>query len=99
MKNKLRCLVFLLLTAHCSLLAAYAQAPSVEKIDPPSWWANMTINPVRILLRGKNLNAKTVWTYTSALKASNIKASANGNYLFFDLTIAKNAKPGKYKIS
>jgi glycosidase len=99
MKNKLRCLVFLLLTANCSLLAAYAQAPSVEKIDPPSWWANMTINPVRILLRGKNLNAKTVWTYTSALKASNIKASANGNYLFFDLTIAKNAKPGKYKIS
>ena len=56
MKNKLRYPVFLLLAAYCSLLAAFAQSPTVEKIEPPNWWANMSINPVRVLVRGKNLN-------------------------------------------
>src|SRR3712207_6681749 len=99
MRNTFRQWLFLWLSIFWFSYAAGAQAPTVEKVEPPNWWANMTINPVRVLLRGKNLNVGTVWTNSSALKASNIKASANGNYLFFNLTIAKNAKPGKYKIS
>lgn len=76
-----------------------AQSPSVEKIEPPSWWTNSSVSPVRVLLTGKKMNVGNVWTNDNALKASNLKASANGNYLFFDLAIAKNAKPGKYKIN
>jgi hypothetical protein len=37
MKNKLGNLIFLLLMAHCLLLTAYAQSPTIEKIDPPNW--------------------------------------------------------------
>ncbi|MEO8041762.1 MAG: alpha-amylase family glycosyl hydrolase [Acidobacteriota bacterium] len=88
-----------LLIAYCLSLSAYGQGPTVEKVDPPNWWANMTINPIRVLVRGTNLNAAAVWTNSSALKASNPKASANGHYLFFDLVIAKNARSGTYKIS
>lgn len=75
------------------------QAPSVEKVEPPNWWAGMTVNPVRILVRGGNLTGAQVWTSSSSLRASNPKASANGHYLFFDLAIARNTKPGRYKIS
>ena len=97
MKNKLHCIVFLLLTAYCLLLTANAQMPTVEKIEPPNWWANMTINVVRVLVRGTNLNGAKV-VGEKGLTANNIKISANGHYLFADVTIPKTAKVGKYNL-
>ncbi len=97
MKNKLRYLIFLLLAAHCSLLAVSAQTPTVEKIEPPNWWANYSVNPVRVLVRGTNLNGANVLSpQNSGLKAYNFRASDNGHYLFFDVEIPANAKTGKY---
>lgn len=101
MKNNLRYIVCLLLTAYGLLLTVSAQdAPKVEKVEPPSWWANHTINPVRVLLRGENFHlAKTVVLSTNpAIQVLKHKASANGHYMFVDLMIAKNAKPGTYKL-
>ena len=74
--------------------------PSVEKVDPPSWWTSSTINPVRVLLTGKNLNSAKLIVKTNSpnLVAANYRPSENGHYLFFDLKIAPNTKPGKYKI-
>ena len=98
MKNKLLKIVFLLLTANCSLLTVNAQTPTVEKVEPPSWWTNSSIKTVRVMLRGTNFSntAKVLAPAGSGLKADNIKASANGHYLFFDVTIAENTKVGKY---
>jgi len=82
-----------------SLAFVSAQAPEVSKIEPPNWWARMSVNPVRVLIRGKNLKgAKVLVPAGSGLKSSNIKASENGHYLFVDLTIPPNTKVGKYKI-
>ncbi len=97
MKNKLHYFVFLLITAYCSLLTAQAQTPTVEKIDPPNWWANMSVNSVRVLIRGKNLTgANVIAPSNSGLKAYNFRRSDNGHYLFFDVEIAPNTKAGKY---
>ena len=77
-----------------------AQSPSIEKIDPPNWWTGMTIDPVRVLLRGAELkNAVIAVPKDSGLTAGNLKWSENGHYLFFDLTLAPSAKPGKYKLT
>ncbi len=98
MKNKLRYIVFLLLTVNCLLLTVKAQMPTVEKIDPPNWWANMSVNPVRVLVRGTNLTGANVVapSGSSGLKSYNFRYSDNGHYLFFDVEIAPNAKAGKY---
>lgn len=82
------------------VFAGFAQnAPTVEKVEPPSWWTNSTVNPVRVLLTGKNLkNVKFTSAERDAWTASAISSSENGNYLFFDLSIKPNAKAGKYKI-
>ena len=97
MRNRLHNIVFLLLTAYCLLLTAHAQTPTVEKIEPPNWWANMTISTVRVMVRGTNLNGAKVVS-EKGLTASNIKISANGHYLFADVTIPKTAKIGKYDL-
>ena len=79
-------------------LAALAQAPAVEKVDPPNWWAGMKINPVRLLIQGKNLNDAIVKAEGAGLNAYNVRASKNGHYLFVDVKVDKYAKVGKYNI-
>ena len=78
-------------------LAAFAQnAPTVSKIEPPNWWVAHSINPVRVLVRGANFQNAKVTSVNKSLKVSNIRVNTNATYLFFDVTIAPDAKPAKY---
>jgi glycosidase len=87
------CVAILFLVTGC-----FAQAPSVEKIDPPSWWVGSTINPVRVLIRGRNLAGARIESATPGVSASNFEASANGHYLFADVRIAENVKAGEHDL-
>lgn len=79
--------------------AVFAQV-SVEKVDPPSWWTQSTINPVRVLIKGTGFTAASrVGTTSPGITASNISVSANGHYLFADLRIAENVQPAEYRIT
>jgi len=80
------------------VLACHAQAPTVEKVDPPSWWASSTINPVRILVKGTNLTGARAESAAQGITVSNVAVSANGHYLFADIKIAENVKAGDYPI-
>src|SRR5690349_22104781 len=75
-----------------------AQAPSVTKVDPPSWWANHTINPVRLLIRGQNLGGARIKSSSAKLRFTNVSVNANSTYVFADLHISPAAKPGKYSL-
>jgi len=80
------------------LLSAGVRAqttPEVLKVEPPSWWAGSSVNPVRLLIRGNNLKNARVnavgggWRIVGAPKTNE-----RGTYLFVDVAIAANAKPG-----
>jgi glycosidase len=74
----------------------YAQGkPQVTKIEPPNWWANHSINPVRVMLRGKNLTGARVEAIGDGLKTGLTRASASGTYLFVDIMIEPSTRPGK----
>ena len=88
----------MLLAVHCLLLTASAQALTVQKIEPPSWWAESTIKPVRVLIRGTNLGGARVESTTPGLTAANFESSANGHYLFADIAIGESVKPGDYAL-
>ena len=97
LRKNLRLCLFLSFVVWSELLVANSQTPTVEKIDPPNWWANYSINPVRVLVRGQNLGgANVIAPMNSGLKTYNFRASDNGHYLFFDVEIAPQAKAGKY---
>jgi glycosidase len=89
---------FLLLTAYCSLLIVAAQSPQIEKVEPSNWWANHSVNPVRLLIRGENLAGARVVSNSRDLRVGNFKTSANGHYLFVDVTIARNSNVGKHDL-
>ena len=71
-------------------------APDVTKVEPPTWWAGHSINPVRLLVRGRNLRGATVRTEGSGIRiASDPKVNVAGTYLFVDVSIEPTATPGR----
>jgi neopullulanase len=74
-------------------------APLILKVEPPSWWTNHTINPVRLLIRGKNLTGARVRSTSAFLTPSNTRVNEAGTYLFVSLNISRSAKPGSYRLN
>lgn len=77
--------------------AAAAAPPVVSKVEPPNWWPNHSINPIRILITGSGFANATV-TAPAGFAISNQSGSANGHYLLFDLAIPSEAEPGEYPL-
>ncbi len=89
------CLLFAILAAAACVRA---QAPEVSKVEPPNWWAGHSINPVRLLIRGRNLGGARAVSTNAAIRAGNPRVNAAGTYLFLDVTISRSARPGRYPI-
>lgn len=75
----------------------HAQAPVIEKVDPPNWWGRHTINPVRVLIRGKHLAGAQL--SCPRLQCARVKVNAAGTYAFVDVTIPAAARPGTYPLT
>jgi len=84
-----------LVFAACRLIAA---APEVSKVEPPNWWVGHSLNPVRLLIYGKDLKGATVKCAEAAVKLGQVQASAAGTYLFVEIQIQEDAKPGAYSL-
>jgi len=78
-------------------LTVAAQAPEILKVDPPSWWTRSTVNPVRLMIHGRNLQGARV--EVQGLRIINTKISESGTYVFADVFIAPTARLGRRSIS
>jgi len=78
--------------------ASRSAAPAVSKVEPPSWWAGHSINPVRLLVRGTNLQNARVQSSNAAVRTSGLLVNTRGTYLFVSLTISSGARPGSYPL-
>src|SRR2546423_10602601 len=92
---QLRLLLATLILIFGSHLCLGQNAPQVSKVEPPGWWANHSINPVRVLIRGKNLFGAKAVSASSGLIAGQTKVNAAGTYLFVDVSVARLARSGK----
>ena len=77
---------------------AFSAPPIVTKVEPPDWWAGHTINPVRLLIRGVNLAGASLAS-SSGLNVSRVRTNGPGTYLFADLSIPAQQKPGDYTLA
>ena len=91
-------------SAACVLLAlaaglARAQDNTfhVSKVEPPSWWAGHTVNPVRLLIRGRYLKGAHVAPPPGGrFRTSGVRSNESGTYLFADVYIDPATPPGDY---
>jgi neopullulanase len=80
--------------------AALAEnAPEVLKVEPPNWWAGHSINPVRLLVRGRNLLGARVTATRREIVPAAVAVNLAGTYLFVSLTINPAARPGDYPLT
>lgn len=91
-KNSLLVFVFVITAS----VTAFGQAPSVEKVEPPNWWAAHSVSTVRVLVRGTGLKGASVRSRTS--KTSNVRVNERGDHLFFDIEAGKQARTHKIDI-
>src|SRR6185437_4430805 len=88
-----------ILSVHLWLsLNVCGQAPEILKVDPPSWWTRSTVNPVRLLIHGRNLQNARVDVKGVPI-IGKPKINERGTYIFVDLFIAPNAQRGSRVIS
>src|SRR5260370_110145 len=90
--------LFILLAGVACFDDPQASSPSIIKVEPPSWWANHTINPVRLRIRGKNLTEARVRATRPQTIVSDVRINPRGTYLFVNLRISPSAQPGEYPL-
>src|ERR1044072_7948957 len=77
----------------CLAFSVAAQAPEILKVDPPSWWTRSSLNPVQVMIRGRNLQGARV--QVAGLRVGVPKINERGTYIFVDIFVAQ---PGKHAV-
>ena len=88
-----QCLIWLTMLGA----AVLAQAPAVEKVEPPNWWAGHSVGTVRLLVRGSGFRNAAVRSANTGLTVANVRVNGAGTYVFFDVKIAPETRAGKYQ--
>lgn len=70
-----------------------AQAP-ITRVEPPFWWIGMKHQELQLLVQGTNIGTASLTINYPGLKISKITPGDNKNFLFVDLLIGEEAKPG-----
>jgi glycosidase len=66
----------------------------IVKVDPPWWWPAHSINPVRLLIRGRNLAGARVTSSRRDVQAGNLLINQSGTYAFASIGLDQEASAG-----
>ena len=69
--------------------------PEVLKVEPPNWWVGHSIDPVRVMIRGRNLAGARVEAIGAGIQIGLTRINPRGTYVFVDILINVNATPGR----
>ncbi len=93
-RTLLSALAAVALVLSVPVVGAAEGPPEILKVEPPSWWPGHSIDPVRLLVRGRNLLGAEVAGVAPGLNTGPVKVNEAGTYLFVDVTIDPKAAPG-----
>ena len=96
MKNLLLSLIFIFGFNIFSVVEMKGDV--ISHIEPPSWWTGMKL-PLQLLINGKDISSYDVSIKNGdGIKVSGIHKAESPNYLFVDIDIPSEAKPGTYQL-
>lgn len=79
--------------------AVSATTPRIERIEPANWWAGMKDTRLQLLVYGEGIAALEPAVGDVRATVYRVTRTANPNYLFIDLLLAKDAAPGRFDIT
>lgn len=79
-------------------IAFSAGAQEINRVEPPNWWAGMQSSELQLMVHGNNIDKLDVSFDYPGVELESITRVENPNYLFIDLKLDKNVKPGSFDI-
>lgn len=76
----------------------FAQLPKLQRVEPAFWWTGMKNPKLQLLVYGKDISANSVAINYDGVKLVEVHKVENPNYLFLDLELSADVKPGKFPI-
>jgi glycosidase len=70
----------------------------VQRVEPVNWYVGMRNPNVQLLVYGKNIQKAQVTINYAGVTLKKVNTVENPNYLFLDIEIAKETKPGNMPI-
>ncbi|QHI37786.1 Neopullulanase [Kordia antarctica] len=70
----------------------------IERIEPPHWWTGFKNNKLQLLVKHPDISKASATISQEGITIEKITKGESINYLFIDLDISKNIKPGKFNI-
>ena len=91
--------VIVLVSLAAASMGFSQTAPEVLKVEPPSWWAGSSVNPLRLMIRGRNLSGAQVQVVGRGMRVLGApEVNERGTFVFINVAIAPNASPGERKL-
>ncbi|HEX5168951.1 MAG TPA: glycoside hydrolase family 13 protein [Cyclobacteriaceae bacterium] len=81
--------------------SSYGQkvTPTLQRVEPLSWWIGMKDPNVQLMVYGQNISSTTVTIDYPGVEVMKIHPAENKNFLFIDLMIKEDAQPGSVMIN
>jgi hypothetical protein len=80
------------------LLANFLSAQDIERVEPPFWWVGMKNNTLQLLVKDENIGTAKPEINYPGVSIIKVEKATSSDYLFIDLKIEPNAKPGEFEI-
>ena len=70
----------------------------IDRIEPPNWWVGFKETKLQLLVKGKEISAYSPEIEYDGVSIQKVHKAKSPNYLFIDLQIDSDTKPGSLNI-
>lgn len=70
----------------------------LERVEPPHWWIGFKDQSLQLLVKENKIGNYLPEVNYTGISIEKVHTAHSENYLFIDLAISENAKPGKFDI-
>jgi neopullulanase len=81
-----------------SATAAAAAKPVIDHLEPPFWWAGMRDQHLQLMVHGEHIADLEPHLAYPGVRVAGVTRVANRNYLFIDLVVGDEVRPGSFDI-
>jgi len=77
---------------------SFTEYNDIERVEPSNWWVGFKNQRLQLLVKDENVYTADIEISYEGVTIERIVKGTSPNYLFVDLTISKETKPGKFNI-
>ena len=88
----------LIILGQIFLLMSLGASAQIERVEPLNWWVGFVNNDLQLLVKGNNISNAIPSVSYDGVHLMSIQKGTSPNYLFLNLNIHAETKPGAFDI-